>query len=259
MVASISLLPQASAHTPAWNIPTYAFINVAPNPIGVGQRAVIIIWLDKLYGPDAGLGNNYRFHNYNLTITAPDGTVTQQIFATVTDPTSAQFTFFSPAQVGTYTFNFSFPGQLYNQYAGGFNPTSVLVNDTFLPASASATLVVQQEPIPSTSSPLPTEYWTQPIYGQNPNWWTISSNWLGSGSPVEASVGSGAIVFMVQTVYFQVQPLTEIQVTLAVLKLAMLCGQSNCKLAESLAEITLQFRETATSKVQLTFKDTPTQ
>jgi hypothetical protein len=193
MVASISLLPQASAHTPAWNIPTYAFINVAPNPIGVGQRAVIIIWLDKLYGPDAGLGNNYRFHNYNLTITAPDGTVTQQIFATVTDPTSAQFTFFSPTQTGKYIFNFSFPGQLYNQYPGGFNPASVLVNDTFLPASASATLVVQQEPIPSTSTPLPSEYWTQPIYGQNPNWWTISSNWLGSGSPVEASVGSGAI------------------------------------------------------------------
>ena len=53
MVASISLLPQASAHTPAWNIPTYAYINVAPDPIGVGQRAVVIIWLDKLYGPDA--------------------------------------------------------------------------------------------------------------------------------------------------------------------------------------------------------------
>jgi hypothetical protein len=30
---------------------------------------------------------------------------------------------------------------------------------------------------------LPTEYWTRPIYGENPYWWTISSNWLGSGSP----------------------------------------------------------------------------
>ena len=31
--------------------------------------------------------------------------------------------------------------------------------------------------------PLPTEYWSRPIYGTNPNWYTISSNWLGSGAP----------------------------------------------------------------------------
>ena len=31
--------------------------------------------------------------------------------------------------------------------------------------------------------PLPTNYWTRPIYGTNPNWYTISSNWLGSGAP----------------------------------------------------------------------------
>ena len=27
--------------------------------------------------------------------------------------------------------------------------------------------------------PLPTEYWTRPIYGENDNWYTIASHWLG--------------------------------------------------------------------------------
>ena len=68
------------------------------------------------------------------------------------------------------------------------------VNDTYLPSSASTTVTVQSTSValyPTT--PLPTAYWTRPIYGINSNWYTISSNWLGSGSPVEASAGSGAI------------------------------------------------------------------
>ncbi len=49
MTASMMLIPSANAHTPAWTIPTYAFITVSPNPIGVGQQAYVIMWLDKLY------------------------------------------------------------------------------------------------------------------------------------------------------------------------------------------------------------------
>jgi outer membrane protein assembly factor BamB len=48
---------------------------------------------------------------------------------------------------------------------------------------------VQQEPIPGPSTyPLPTEYWARPIEGQNTNWWTIASNWLGSP---QINVGAG--------------------------------------------------------------------
>ena len=40
--------------------------------------------------------------------------------------------------------------------------------------------LVQQEPLtsPVLSYPLPTEYWTRPIEGQNTDWYSISSNWL---------------------------------------------------------------------------------
>ena len=44
------LIPNASAHTPAWNIPTYAYIFAAPDPIGVGQTTHVYMWLDEVFG-----------------------------------------------------------------------------------------------------------------------------------------------------------------------------------------------------------------
>ncbi|TFH22642.1 hypothetical protein E4G67_04130, partial [Candidatus Bathyarchaeota archaeon] len=58
-------------------------------------------------------------------------------------------------------------------------------NDTFLPSSKTKYVTVQEEPVytPPNSYPLPNEYWTRPIEGQNVDWWTVSSNWLGRQSP----------------------------------------------------------------------------
>ena len=175
-------LPTANAHDPAWNIPTFAYINVAPNPIGVGQQASVIMWLDKTFDPTIALTNDWRFHNYNLTITAPDGSTQTKIFDVIIDTTSSQFYPFTPTQVGTYTFDFNFPGQDYNTYP--HNTASAFVNDTYLPSHATTSITVQQDPIPSAinSYPLPQEYWTRPIYGENTDWWSISSNWLGTGA-----------------------------------------------------------------------------
>lgn len=201
MATSIMLVPNTDAHTPGWNIPTYAYISSAPNPIGVGQTTHIYMWLDAVYGAAGGataaIGTNastssaaltanfYRFHDYKLTITAPDGTNSTQTFAVITDTTSSQFTRFTPDKVGTYTFSFTYPGQKYGESGNGYEK-SILMNDTYLGSSASTTLTVQEEAIPESlgSSPLPTEYWTHPIYGEGTDWWTVSSDWLGSGSPV---------------------------------------------------------------------------
>jgi outer membrane protein assembly factor BamB len=182
MTTSIILVPNANAHTPKWTIPTYAYIVVSPNPIGVGQRAFVIMWLDKLFDA-ADPTNNYRFHNYNLIITDPDGTNTTVNFPVITDPTSAQPYTFTPTKVGNYTLTFSFPGQ--DITVSNDDPTSEFINDTAAPSSASTTLVVQQEAVPAaiTSEPLPTSYWTRPVYGENTNWYTLESNWLGAGVP----------------------------------------------------------------------------
>ncbi len=186
--ASLISLQTANAHTPAWQIPTYAYIQAVPNPVGVGQAALVYMWIDKI-ADGAQLGNNIRFQNYKLTITDPSGVVTTQTFPVVQDPTSNQAYSFTPSQVGTYTLSFNFPGYVYT-YTGAvpslFGPPapSQYVNDTYLPSNATTTLIVQQTAIPTIpNNPLPESYWTRPIYGENPNWYSISSNWRGYNSP----------------------------------------------------------------------------
>ncbi|MCW4004913.1 MAG: PQQ-binding-like beta-propeller repeat protein [Candidatus Bathyarchaeota archaeon] len=187
----LALVPTVGAHTPPWNIPTFAFINVAPNPVGVGQQALIVVWLDKI--PDgASITNNIRFHNYKCVITAPDGKTETKTWDVVTDTTSSAFTSFVPDQVGTYTFNFTFPGQKYTDYE--YSPTSAFVNDTYLPSSATTTLTVQEDPVSEGEfTPLPTEYWTRPIEGQNSNWYTIGSNYL---YPLGAAYSFGSVRYV---------------------------------------------------------------
>ena len=189
MMASIMLVPSTSAHTPAWQIPTYAYINASPNPVGTGQSVEIIMWLNLV--PDgAVIANDIRFQNYQLIITAPDGTNTTQTWAIVQDSTSAQDYFFTPTQTGTYTLTFNFPGMVYtwtepvmSYITFSFGP-SAYTNDTYLASSASTTLNVQNSPISNYPlAPLPTSYWTRPIYQYNTNWYSIASNWLGTGAP----------------------------------------------------------------------------
>ena len=120
--ASTMLIPQANAHTPPWKIPTYAYIFAAPNPIGVGQTTHVYMWLDRFLEQQVlqpsviakhCFQTTYRFHNYQLIITAPDGTNTTETFAVVSDSTSSQAYSFTPSTTGTYTLTFKFPGQAY--------------------------------------------------------------------------------------------------------------------------------------------------
>jgi hypothetical protein len=181
IVLPMVALPLANAHTPPWEISTFAYINAAPSPVGVGQQVSILIWCDKPR-TNAALSNDYRMHNYQLVITDSAGNeVLNQFWQSITDPTSSQFYAWVPDAAGTYNLTFNFQGFAANDF--GHDPSET--NDTYLPDSASTTVVVQQEQIPSpiTSYPLPTEYWTRPIYGENTDWWSISSNWLGEGSP----------------------------------------------------------------------------
>jgi hypothetical protein len=140
--------------------------------------------------------NNVRFHNFKLTITAPDGVVTTQTWDTVQDTTSSQSYIFTPDQVGTYNFTFDFPGQVYTYNTkntpGLAAASAAYENDTYLPSSASCTLTVTQEPTVSATGgiPMPTEYWTRPIFGENDQWWSITSNWLGNSGSANQGYGN---------------------------------------------------------------------
>ena len=172
--ASVVLLPTVNAHTPPWTIISYAYIVAAPNPIGAGQTVSVTLWVDTPL-PSSAVSNNIRRHDYTLTITDPDGDVTTEHWDVVEDTGSTQFYQFVPTKIGTYTLKFDYPQQTYT-WSGAYN------GDVFTAASKTTTLVVQEEQIPGAtySYPLPSEYWTRPIEGQNTNWHTIASNWLGS-------------------------------------------------------------------------------
>ncbi|HEX7482390.1 MAG TPA: PQQ-binding-like beta-propeller repeat protein [Candidatus Bathyarchaeia archaeon] len=166
----------ANAHStgPVWNIPSTAYLVATPDPIGVDQTGAIMMWVDYPL-PSAVVTNDIRRHNYTLTITAPSGHVDTQHWDAISDTTGIQYYRYTPTEIGTYMLDFKYGGQTYT-WSGTY------ANDTYSPASRSVNWTVQQDLIPNpvSSFPLPAEYWTHPIEGQNTDWWAISSNWLGS-------------------------------------------------------------------------------
>jgi len=181
MSATLAALPVANAHSPPWTIKTYAFISAAPDPVGVGQTSAIVFWLNWPPATAAGAGGD-RWRNLTIQVTKPDGTkVTLGPF--VSDPVGSCYTQFTPDQPGKYTLVYNFPGQVASMYGptGVIGGSSVYVNDTFSPSSATTTLTAQTEQVqlPPTY-PLPTGYWSRPVEGQNIAWMSLVSNWLGT-------------------------------------------------------------------------------
>ncbi len=185
ITSTLILVPATTAQT-SGEMASFAYLIVEPNPVGVGQTTYIAMMVDVPL-PSASEANDIRRHDYELTITAPDGTVTRQSWARVADTTGVQSTSFTPNQEGTYTVFFNYPSQKYT-WTTAQGGSAAWANVTFLGCNATATLTVQQDPVPYTpDSPLPTEYWTRPIFGEDSNWWTIGSQWLGSGSSYTAA------------------------------------------------------------------------
>jgi len=175
------VLQLSSAHTPPWSIPTYIYITAQPNPVGVGQQAFLVWTIDLPPPTAAGVGGD-RWQGYTIKVTKPDGT-TENLGPYTSDPTGGQYALYTPTQVGTYRFDLHFPGQtlsLYNPETGVAGSNSPYVGDYFMPSDAYCTLTVQQTPIEKIpDSPLPTEYWTRPIFQENSAWAAIASNWVG--------------------------------------------------------------------------------
>jgi hypothetical protein len=197
MTASVILVPETSAHTPAWQIPTYMFVSVAPNPIGVGQTVNVNLWCNAP-PPTASAQYGDRWTNLTLVITKPDGT-TQKLGPFTSDATGGTVTTFTPDAIGNYTFQSFFGGEVLpglNNPVPGTISNNAFVNDTFLPSSSSKfVLTVQQDPIPyESAAPLPTNYWTRPIYGENNAWYTIAGNWLGLSASTFAATGMYSVM-----------------------------------------------------------------
>ena len=189
MLTSTLMVPNAKAHTPPINIPTYAFINVAPNPAGVGQSVTVGFWLnDPPPTAEAQFGD--RWQGFKVTVTKPDGT-TESLGPFASDDTGGTSTLYTVSQLGNYTFAFSFPGQTLagNNLAPG-TATNPFVGDYYQPSTAKTTLLVQQNPVPTIpETPLPAAYWTRPINAVNDLWSVLGGAWLGLGVSSFANTG----------------------------------------------------------------------
>ncbi len=182
IAVSMFALPCSNAHTPPMTFPTYAYLNVSPNPVGVGQAAFVNFWLDKV-PPTASNMFGDKWQNFTVTVTRPDGT-TKILGPFTSDAVGGAYTTFTPSANGIYTFVFNFHGQTIaganpNPITGTSNP--IYIGDYYAPSTSDAvTLVVQQDKVQSyPSTPLPEGYWARPIFAMNTEWYSISGNWLG--------------------------------------------------------------------------------
>jgi outer membrane protein assembly factor BamB len=186
--ASITLLPITYAHNPALTIPTWAYLSVMPNPVGIGQEAFVNFWIDKA-PPTAATIYGDRWQNFKVTVTKPDGT-TETLGPFTADDTGGAHTTYTPNVLGNYTFQMSFPGQTLTGAnpppAGYSSAISALIGDYYSGSTSPVvTLVVQQEQIPgefTNPNPIPTQYWQRPIYAENLDWYKVGGNWLGLGA-----------------------------------------------------------------------------
>ncbi len=181
----IVTLPTASAHDPAWEIPTFAYMSVSPNPIGVGQDALIIMWLNDY--PITAVGQwGDRWDNMYVDVTTPDGSV-DVLGPFTSDPVGSGWTQYTPTQVGTYSFVFRFDGDTLTGEpvppSGYFGGSAAFLGDIYMPSQSDpVTLVVGQDPVMNyPETPLPEGYWTRPISGVNRDWWQIAGNWMRAG------------------------------------------------------------------------------
>ncbi len=181
IAASVTLIPNTNAHTPSWNIPTWAYLSVSPSTVGIGQYTQVVMWLNTIVPTSTGTGGDL-FRGFIVNVTAPDGTITT-LGPFTSDQVASQYTTFTPTQVGIYTMVFSWPGQI---LVNGTNPNPAgapYVGDFFEGATSNTvTLTVTQTPLASwTEAPIPTDYWTLPINSANREWSSLASNYLKGG------------------------------------------------------------------------------
>jgi len=182
MASSIAFvaLPTASAHTPPISIPSYPYLAVTPNPVGIDQPVFLVMWIHG--APPTAAGNaGDRWHDFFIDVLTPSGK-TKTLGKFYSDPTGSTYTLYTPEETGTYKFTFRYTGQvasLYNPQNNLPGSASDFVNDTWLPSSVTEYLTVQQDPVtPVEEYPLPSSYWTRPISADNIYWANIASNWL---------------------------------------------------------------------------------
>lgn len=190
LMLNIATLMASIPLAEATDVKTYAFLAATPNPAGVGQDVLVMMWLDS--PPPTAVGPfGSRWEGYTCTITKPDGT-TETKGPYTSDPVSGAYFMYTPTMVGTYKLQFSFPGQHVTGSLVFLGPP-VPIDNEYLPSTSRVVeLVVQQDKVTGFQEiPITTDYWTRPLYGENRNWAPLGGNWLAAAYDVTGRAFDG--------------------------------------------------------------------
>jgi len=164
-VTVFATLPTASSR----EINILIFVALAPNPTGQGQPTTLMAWLSMPTPSSMGQEVGETWSGITITVTKPDGEV-DTMGPSTADPVGFVATFYTPDQLGDYTFQSHFPGQT--------------VGANHYPAADSTvvTLTVQEDAVEAeVGVPFTDDYWERPIYGENRDWWPKTGNWPMAG------------------------------------------------------------------------------
>jgi hypothetical protein len=187
ITAFVVILQTVQAQGPGTKLPTWLLLSAAPSPVGVGQTVYLNAFLSKPTATASGRFGDY-FEGITIEMEKPDGTrVTLGPYTG--DPTGGIWTQFFPDQIGTYTLQAFYAGQILTgdslAYPGEttrYGSRLQYIGTEMLPSESEEVLLeVQEEQVTSQyqTPPLPTEYWSRPIYATNYNWAELGGNWLG--------------------------------------------------------------------------------
>jgi hypothetical protein len=180
MILSIaaSMIVSASVYyPPGTHYTTYAQINVAPNPVGVGQIVTVNLYLAVPLETSEPAGPSMVY------ITDPDGHETEH-GPYFSDATGGTYMTFTPDQTGEWEVYWHYPGQTLTGPTADSLPRPGW-GEMIADPSTSPTihLTVQEEPISLSAypiTPLPTRWWQTPVTAENvQEWYKICGPWLG--------------------------------------------------------------------------------
>jgi hypothetical protein len=170
-------------------IPTWTYASATPVVVGVNQEVIIVFWSNFI--PPTAVGAYGDRWTFWVDITTPSGSE-ETLGPYESDPVGGAWTTYAPTQVGTYKLVARMDSQTIDGGVsrGMVNPGGTVtwpgmlgdrsLGDVFQASESEPVyLTVQETPVHVYyETPLPTDYWTRPIYGANHLWGSIAGQWL---------------------------------------------------------------------------------
>jgi hypothetical protein len=189
ITATLVAVPLTNALDSSSPIPTWTYVGVSPEIIGVNQQSIIVFWCNFI--PPTAIGAYGDRWTFYVDITRPDGT-NETLGPFTSDPVGGAYTTYTPTQVGAYTIvarmdEHTIDGGKSRGMENPFGPVTwpslpgnQSIGDVFQASSSEPiTLTVQQEPVLRyEETPLSEGYWERPVYGANHDWGTVMGQWL---------------------------------------------------------------------------------